>query len=851
MAKPAAAKPDKIHILIMDDSIGTYLRMAGITPERLLDGTGLNVEVKLEETPEGARYTLEEWARKGIKPDIVTTDVMFGPHGQVAIQELSRIMDDLYKDMPELKPAKIFVHSKSGIEDGDHAYAVARSYMKKLGAEYCHTDELFAVGDKFGSDRSYDPDKRSPTTKSLRNYLKESFGIDMQTLTRDEIEANKNRTAAERVGDNIAPYDAVNAVQEGGITPQVALKRISPDLLAQSLEPALNNQKEGGGRIDYNPITFKNAVGGAATGVMAFTADEVNRYKAEGKKVILVLENFTPADTKLLGKVDGVALLGRGSNHLPVLCKNHGIPGIFAQHGPSMYSAENKVLSIQKDEQGNKLVSAWPEQKDADSRKTYEFTVRSGEPISIETQRYSTFEDTDKQLVNGQLYRQGIPVETPFAPWYVENIMPWARAESGQEWHRKGNHYCHGLMVKSNADTPEQAENAFKFGAQGIGLLRTEHMLMQEDRLHDLQTYMLAEDTGIKAQALEKLKASQKADFTAIYEQVKTAEKKNQEKETAPFNMPNLLPLPVTMRLLDAKPEELLPSPDDDKEVKRLIASTNLSEAEVKTKLTTLIKANERGVQFGVKHKDLYQMQAEALFEAARDADTNAQGPHKITPEIMIPLVKTPEELSAIKEVVDEAAKKAGYMFGDKRSYRFGTMIETKEAVMNAAALAKQSDFFSFGTNDLTEAVTGLPRNDIEAVDTWMNQHRAANPFRTLEGSVRAHMQMAAVEGLRANKLLKINACGDQVSCDQPSIQFCQSLNLDAVSVPANLQAQITTSVIAGQEALKSHEEAKAESMARRAAGIKSLAEKDDRPRAASPEAIATRREEQGKQRER
>lgn len=478
----------KIHMLIMDDSIGKFMKMQGIKPERLLDGTGLNVEIKLAETPEAAEYELEEWAKKGIKPDIVTTDVIFGAH-HVGIQELGFIMDRLYKDMPDLKPAKIFVHSKSGIEEGDSQYAIARGAMKRLGAEYCHTDELMVLGDTFGSDREqYMYDRRSPTTNSLRHYLKEQFGIEVQDLTRDEIEANKRRTAAERVGDNIHPYDAVNAVSEGGITPQIGLRKISPDLLAQSLEPTLNNQKpDDGGTIDYHPITFKNAVGGAATGVAAFTAEEVKQYKAEGKKVILVLQNFTPADTKLLGKVDGVALLGRGSNHLPVLCKNHGIPGIFAQDGPKWGKKGTKPLSIQKDDQGYKLVSinTDPDEKDDERKKLYEFTVRSGQPISIETSRY-TEGMSNEEKVQGQLYRQGIAVETPFAPWYVEPIIRWARAERGQEWHRKGNHYCRGLMVKANADTAEQAKKAFEFGAQGIGLLRTEHMLMQEDRLHHL-----------------------------------------------------------------------------------------------------------------------------------------------------------------------------------------------------------------------------------------------------------------------------------------------------------------------------------------------------------------------------
>jgi pyruvate,orthophosphate dikinase len=837
----SASKSDKIHILVMDDSLGSFMRMSGIKPERLLDGTGLNVEVEFAETKEAAEAILYDWAAHGIKPDIVSTDVLYGHHGHPAIQELSYIMEDVYKDKPELKPTKIFVHSKSGIEEGDEAYAIARACMKELDAEYVHTDELLILGDTFGSDReTYQ--RWSPTTNTLRKYLHDTFGVEIETLTRDEIEANKRRQEAERVGDNIHPAGAINAVDDGGITPDVALMKMSPELARQSLEPELHNRTEAGGNIDYHPVRFKKATGGAANGVAAFTADEVRQYKAEGKKVILVLENFTPADVGLLSQVDGVVLLGRGSSHLPILCENHGIAGVFSENGPEWGNRDTKLLSIEQDDSGYKLISTYPSEQDTERRKLYEFTIRSGDPVSIETQHYKTFE-SDEQLAEGKFYRQEIPLKEPEFIWWLDKPMQWAREQSTQEWHRRGNHQCHGLGIKGNADSAQQVKAAFAMGAQGIGLLRTEHMMMQGEQLHQLQSYMFAEDDAVKEAALAQLKVAQKREFAAIYAEVKAAEARNYEHDTSPLGLTNLLSLPVTMRLFDAKLDEILPSPDSVADIARLAADTGMSEPAVREKLEKMIETNERGVQFGLKHQELYKAQIEALFEAAKEIDAKGETHHTIVPEIMVPMVKTPEELVAVKELVAQVAEKNGFKHKENApAYRFGSMIETKEAVINAAELAKQSDFFSFGTNDLTQDITGLRRDDIEAVDKWMNDNATQNPYKTLCEDVKTQMQRTASDGLKANPMLKINVCGHQVAYDKPSIAFCQSQNFNAISVPSNMASQVTSSIIAGQEAYRSHEADKANNKAWREAGGKTLLDVGRAP-AISPESLAEKRQ--------
>ena len=829
------AKPEenKIHILIMDDSIGTYMSATGIDIEHLLDGTGLNVEVKLAESSDMARLILDGWVQQGIKPDIVCTDVLYGYLGHIGIQQLDFIMDDIYAEKPELKPTKIFVHSKSGINEGDREYATARHYIEELsaeyGAEYMHTDELFAVGDKFGSDRDYPEDYRSPTTNTFRRYLLETFGIEMSIVTRDEIEENQRKQAAANIGDNIEPYDALEAVYAGGITPQQALLKMSPDLLKTSLQPKLNNYSADGRTIDYHFIDFSKATGGAANGVAAFTAEEVRQYKAEGKKVILVLQDFTPADVRLLANIDGVVLLGRGSSHLPILCDNHGIPGIFSQE-KTHWGGKEKPLSIQQDEKGYKLVSHIPSAPNESERsresELYDFTIRSGDPIALGATLWD--KGSYDEILVGEFYRQHIPVEekTIDRAWWIPEPMKWARAESTQEWHRPGNHFCHGLAIKANADSAEQVRTAFATGAQGIGLLRTEHMLMKSERLQVLQTYILSDDPAIKKQALAKLKAFQKEEFAAIYAEVKVAEANNYDDKTSPMKLTNLLALPVTVRLFDIKADELLPKPDNAEDIARLMEATGLSEDAIKAKIIAMIKQDERGVQFGLNNKDLYAAQAEAIFEAAKEADAKEQGHHKIKPEIMVPMVRTTQELIAVKEIVDSAAEKAGFVnTEDKKAYQFGTMIETREAIINASSLAQHSDFFSFGTNDLTQELLGISRDDIEGVDRWMNENRAPNPFGTLDQLVQSNIQMATVAGLRANKLLKIGVCGAQVASDQPSIAFCQTQNLDSISVPSNFLSLVTSSIIAGQEALKSHQEAKAASAAKKASGIRTLAD--------------------------
>lgn len=812
----------KLHILIMDDTLEALMRAARINPSHMLDGAGVNADIQFAKKADTAYAILAEWAEQGIQPDIVSTDVLYDH--TVAIADLDGIMQELYADTPELKPAKIYVHSKSGIDDGDKQYEIARRYMEKLGAEYVHTGEWLTLGDQFSEGFYADSDRWAPTTNVLRQHLKDTFGIETNTLTREDIEANKNRAAAASVGDNIAPYAAIHAVDDGGITPDVALLKISPALTKQALEPQLNNYNEDGNTIDYHPVEFHKGMGGAATGVAAFTADEVKQYKAEGKQVILVLNNFTPADVPLLANVDGVVLLGRGSSHLPVLCENHGIAGVFSQSGMVYTNREAKPLSIQQGDAGYQLVCTNPQETDEKRKALYEFTVRSGEPISIETVYITRGLSTTPEAI-GKLYRQGIPLkEERYDLWWVDKPMQWARAQSTQEWHRRGNRQCHGLTIKANADSAAQVKAAFATGAQGIGLLRTEHMMMQGDQLHQLQTYMLAEDDAIKRTALAQLKASQTQEFTAIYTEVKNAENANYAHKTSPLGLTNMLPLPVTIRLFDAKPDEILPLPENETDVARLAADTHLSEQAIKAKLAELRAKNERGVQFGLQHRELYQAQIDALFEAAKIMDAADSGHHTIVPEIMVPMVTTPEELATVKEWVAHAAQQHGFTHQpDAPAYRFGTMIETTGAVKNAAALAAQSDFFSVGSNDLTQEITGLKRDDIVEVEAWMNNHHTQNPFRTLHQDVKEQIQTAVKDGLTANPSLKVTVCGQQVAGDSASIAFCQSLDMNAISVPANLASQMTSSIIAGQEALKAHQAAQAENKAWRAAGGKIL----------------------------
>lgn len=795
----AEEKKKKKHVLIMDDSLNLFAQAQGVQLENMFEGSGQDFEVVVATTPEYAKMVLHMWADTGIKPDIVSIDFLYGR--SEGPREYEYIAEKIYNGREALKPEKLFVHSKSGLYEYEGSeYNSALAAMKRIGAEYCHTFELLKVAEKFGSDRDRGDDFMAPSTKVFRNYLKTQFGLDVSSITREDVEKEKEKARLDKLGDKMSIYDAQHAVLGNNILkPFQALRRIDPDELANTLSPTLELYDGEGKCSDYHPIAFKKGTGGAACGVAAFSKEEVLKYKAQGKKVILILENFTPGDAGLLTQVDGVVLLGRGSSHLPILCDNFGIPGIFKQY-KTRWTGDKDPLSIQKDGNSYMLVSKGPPGRD-DGPPLYDFTIKSGQEFSIKEYNFSTGDGIEHR--EGELYRGPHPVKAQDVEdnWALPDVLRWADDARRTEWHRRDNPLCHGLMVKINIDGVEQAQKGFKNGADGVGLLRTEHMFMTGNRLNTLQLAMLADDPEVKRAAIKALKHEQKADFKEIFKAAAAAERKNWSDETY------LLPLPVTMRLLDSKPDELLPQLSDNEAIARLAHEAKLDEATVRQKIKALTARNVRGAQFATNgHMDIYAMQAEAFFEAAREAGI------KSVPEIMVPMVKDAAELAEIKKTVDQAARERGYINPrDERLYRFGAMIETKDAVANAETIAKISDFLSFGTNDLTQELTGLPRDDVEAVDKWMNANGQKNPYRILSNEVKAAMKQTALEARKANDQIIINACGGQVAGEKDSIAFCQSIDLNAISVPPTLASLAASRIIAGQEAMAAYEKVRAE----------------------------------------
>ena len=316
-----------------------------------------------------------------------------------------------------------------------------------------------------------------------------------------------------------------------------------------------------------------------------------------------------------------------------------------------------------------------------------------------------------------------------------------------------------GLMC--NVDNPEQVKSAIAYGASGIGLLRTEHTFLKKERVIELRKAMLAETDHERQPHLESLRNFQKEDFTKVFLAA------NEAKGS----------FPVTIRLLDAPPDEFLTVAEIEQFNKRVGG-----------------EANNRGAQFAARTPGFYAMQAEAIFESAKE--TGFKHPLSIT----IPLIRTAEELKTIKDEIAHVAEKHGM----QGQYKFGAVIETIDAIKNISEIAKLVEVLSYGTNDLTSEVIGLKRNDIVAIQKWMadHEHYGKNPFLKLVSKVIELLDKATLEARRVNPSISITACGQQICGDVSSIQACQKMGIDYLSVPATPQHLVATKIIAAQAVL-------------------------------------------------
>lgn len=552
----------------------------------------------------------------------------------------------------------------------------------------------------------------------LCNRLEEHYG-DMQdiefTVERNHLyilqTRNGKRTA--RASIKIA-YDLVS---EGKLSKGQALLRIDPNqtghLLHRNIDPSASLEVVTKG-LPASP--------GAASGIVVFCADKAEELGKDGQKVILVRTETTPDDIHGMVAAEGI-LTSRGgmTSHAAVVARGLGKPCVAGADGVKV--DEVKGLCVL----GN-------------------HTVNEGEVISIDG-------------ATGSVYLGPVPLIDPELSHEFQEILRWADLERS-------------LGVLANADTPEDAQKARDFGAEGIGLCRTEHMFFAQDRLPVVQSMILSETKSERMEALQQLLPIQQGDF---YEILKV-----------------MAGYPVTIRLLDPPLHEFLPNPTElsleIQEVK--FTGKNKEELhdleELLRKVKNLEEANpmlgHRGCRLGITFPEIYEMQARAICQAAAKLEQEGVD---VYPEIMIPLVGHYKELEIMRELVVQTAEEVEKETGVKLNYKVGTMIEVPRAALTADEVAVHADFFSFGTNDLTQTTFGFSRDDAEAKFIHEYVHRKIlpeNPFVELDQEgVGQLLEIAVRKGRSVKPELKVGICGEHGG-DPSSIDFCHRTNLNYVS---------------------------------------------------------------------
>jgi pyruvate,orthophosphate dikinase len=543
---------------------------------------------------------------------------------------------------------------------------------------------------------------------------------------------------------------AFDMLQEGLIDADTALLRVD----ANRLEELFKRRA----RTDQAAPIAKglNASPGAAVGKVVFSADDAEAWANRGERVILVRRETTPDDYHGMIASQGILTSAGGTNsHAAVVARGEGIPAVC---GADAIKIDAKARSFSAN--GTK--------------------VSEGDTITIDG-------------FTGNVFVGELPME--------ESLLEKARhgdetAREEKLWKAFETLMTHAdqrrrLRVRANADTPEQSSNARERGAEGIGLCRTEHMFLGEERVQAVRTMIFAETAEEEQAAYDKLAPLQRDDFVGIFRAMDG--------------------LPVTVRLLDPPLHEFLPNQVD------LAVEVALAEArgeDVEERKTLLRKVNElheanpmlglRGVRLGIVKPGLYAMQVRAIFEAAAQVRREGGDP-KV--EVMIPLVATAPELQQMREELEPVAAEA---LGDVQlsHTEWGTMIELPRAAVTAGEIAQAADFFSFGTNDLTQTAFGFSRDDIGKFVGMYEERKLvpANPFVTVDvGGVGRLMRIASEEGRAANERLHLGICGEHGG-DPASVAFCNEIGLDYVSCsPFRIE---TARLAAGQAAVGQAESA-------------------------------------------
>ncbi len=501
---------------------------------------------------------------------------------------------------------------------------------------------------------------------------------------------------------------AVDMVKEKLITKNDAISRIDPNSLDTLLHPTLDEKSKI--KIIANGLP---ASPGAASGKVVFTSEEAERLNDMMQDTILVRIETSPEDIQGMHAAKGI-LTARGgmTSHAAVVARGMGRPCVSG-------SSEIDINYDQK------------------IFKTATTEIKEGDIITIDGS-------------TGRIILGNVPTVKPEISGDFSKLMSWADNV------RK-------LNVRTNSETPQDTKTARDFGAEGIGLCRTEHMFFDEERILSVREMILSKTQEDRAKALEKLLPHQKKDFMQIFKIMHG--------------------LPVTVRLLDPPLHEFLPRSEKEISEVAKVVGTDLNE--VKSRIDELHEQNpmlgHRGCRLGISFPEIYEMQCRAIFEALTELKKNKQ--KFAFPEIMIPLVSTEAEIKIMKELVIRVAGQVEKENKIKVDYLVGTMIELPRAAIKAKDIAKHAEFFSFGTNDLTQTTFGISRDDSGKFlnDYIDNKIFSIDPFVSIDEGVEDLIEIAVYKGKKQNKKIKLGICGEHGG-DPKSIEFCSKAGLNYVS---------------------------------------------------------------------
>jgi pyruvate,orthophosphate dikinase len=543
--------------------------------------------------------------------------------------------------------------------------------------------------------------------KKLENYFKDMQDMEF-TIQEGKMWMLQTRSG-KRTGAAMVQI-AIDMLKEGLIDEKTALLRVEPNKLDELLHPVFDKKAIKAARVLAKGLP---ASPGAATGQIVFFADEATEWVADGKKVVLVRIETSPEDLRGMTVAQGI-LTARGgmTSHAAVVARGMG------------KCCVSGAGSLQIDYKARTMV--------VDGK-----TFKEGDFISLNG-------------TTGEVYDGKIATIDPELSGYFGELM-----EIAEKYTR--------MSVRTNADTPKDAQIARNFGAKGIGLTRTEHMFFEGDRIKAMREMILADDVAGREKALEKLLPMQRSDFEGIFEAM------------AGYG--------VTIRLLDPPLHEFVPHEDANQ--KEMAAEMGISVEQVKHKVESLHEFNpmlgHRGCRLGITYPEITAMQARAIIEAAMNLKAKGVDAR---PEIMVPLVGTVAELKNQTDIIHSVAEKVFAEKGDRMDYLVGTMIEIPRAALTADHIAVEADFFSFGTNDLTQMTLGYSRDDAgKFLPDYLNRGiLKQDPFQVLDqNGVGLLVEIGVNRGRQTKPELKVGICGEHGG-EPSSVEFCDKVGMNYVS---------------------------------------------------------------------